>query len=436
MKKNTLKSLHIRNLLSFGDESPEIELGDLNVLIGSNGSGKSNLTEIIGLLRSTPKDFANEVGAGGGISNLLWKGRSRARSITASIQAVASPVGVKRPLLYWLSFAKAAGLLRSVDERIENEKPDEGHNQPYFYFDYQGGRPLLNVAGEQRSLRHEDVDPQKSILSQRQDPDQYPEVTYLGRFFGSFRLYRNWDFGPDSVVRDLYGAELKNDFWDEDISNLALTGTALANRRNRREPLVTVRSYVEGGFQGSTKSNCRQGFRLFFEKVIPRGSFRVIASGDRRAAFKDSCSALKQNQDDYIILLVDSEEAVTAGPWRHLGSREGDKWHRPAGAHDDQAHLIVQAMESWFLADRPALTDYYGQGFAVGSLPGQSNIELISKQDVFTALQQSSKKTQKGEYHKTRHEFELLERIDPNRVRTACQHADRLFVVRQRETAG
>jgi predicted ATPase len=139
MKKNTLKSLHIENLLSFGDDSPEIELGDLNVLIGSNGSGKSNLTEIIGLLRNTPKDFADEVGAGGGISDLLWKRGSRARSITASIQAVASPVGVKRPLLDRLSFTKAAGLLKIVDERIDNETPDEGHNKPYLYFDDHGG---------------------------------------------------------------------------------------------------------------------------------------------------------------------------------------------------------------------------------------------------------------------------------------------------------
>jgi predicted ATPase len=175
-EKNALNNLHIQDLLSFGDESPEIELGDSIVLIGSNGSGTSNLTEIIGLLRSTSKDFADEVGAGGSIPDLLWKGGSRARNITASIQAVASPVGVSRPLLYRLSLTKAAGLLKIVDGRIENEEPDEGYNKPYFYFDYHGGRPLLNVAGEQRSLKHEQVDPQKSILCQRQDPDQYPEV--------------------------------------------------------------------------------------------------------------------------------------------------------------------------------------------------------------------------------------------------------------------
>jgi hypothetical protein len=157
-----------------------------------------------------------------------------------------------------------------------------------------------------------------------------------------------------------------------------------------------VRIYVEGGSQGSTKSDCRQAFRSFFEKVVPRGSFVVIASGDRGAAFKDFCSGLRQHQSDYVILLVDSEGPVEARPWQHLMAREGDKWRRPAGADDDQAHLMVQVMESWFLADRQVLIDYYDQGFLATSLPGQRNIELISKQDVFRALQYASRNTQKG----------------------------------------
>ncbi len=247
MKKNVLKSLHIRNLLSFGDDSPEIGLGDLNVLIGPNGSGKSNLIEIIGLLRSTPKDFAAEVADGGGVSELLWKGKSKAKAAAATLQVVASPLGVKRPILYRLSFTRVGAQLRIVDERIENEEPDPGHDQPYLYFDYNGGRPMLNVAGKQRSLRHEEVDPQKSILSQRQDPDQYPEVTYLGRFFGSFRLYRNWSFGPDSEVRDLYGAEQKNDFLEEDISNLGLMLNRLrAEPKAKSELLEHLKMFYQG----------------------------------------------------------------------------------------------------------------------------------------------------------------------------------------------
>jgi hypothetical protein len=151
---------------------------------------------------------------------------------------------------------------------------------------------------------------------------------------------------------------------------------------------VKVRIYIEGGFEGSTLNNCRRAFRIFFEKVVPRGSFHVIACGDRVAAFSGFRSALEQHRGDFVLLLVDSEGAVSVGAtsWQYLESREGDKWKRPKGASDEQAHLMVQVMESWFLADRQALSDYYGEGFLHNSLPRQPNIEKIPKEDVFKAI--------------------------------------------------
>jgi hypothetical protein len=174
---------------------------------------------------------------------------------------------------------------------------------------------------------------------------------------------------------------------------------------------------------------------MFFEKVLAPGSFQVIASGSRDAAFKDFCSALKKHREDFIVLLVDSEEGVNTGVWQHLSARVGDNWRRPAGAVDDQAHLMVQVMESWFLADQDALADYYGQKFLRGSLPRQPNIELIAKEEVFSTLRHASKPTQKGEYHKTRHGFDLLELMSPNLVRAVSVHANNLFVVLQRVTS-
>lgn len=222
MIKNTIKSLRIENLLSFGPKSPPVELGELNVLIGPNGSGKSNFIEVLGLLHSTPKDLEAEIGAGGGISDLLWKGWKGKTGPVAVIDAIASPAGINQMLRYTLSFTKVGASIKIREERIENAKHIPAYDKPYLYYDYGGGKPVLNVAEKQRHLRREEVNTQQSILSQRQDPDQYPEVTYLGRFFSSFRLYRDWGFGPGSEIRDLYGAELKTDFLEEDISNLAL----------------------------------------------------------------------------------------------------------------------------------------------------------------------------------------------------------------------
>jgi hypothetical protein len=192
---------------------------------------------------------------------------------------------------------------------------------------------------------------------------------------------------------------------------------------------VSIRIYVEGGFEGSTKSNCRKAFGAFLGKVIPTRSFKIIASGSRKNAYEDFCTALNQHPDDVVILLVDSETAVNGTAWQHLYLREGDKWTRPASAGEDQAHLMVRVMEAWFLADQQALSTYYGQGFLRNSLSRQKNIELIDKEQVFKALSHASKHTQKGEYHKTRHGFDLLERIDPGLVRAASLHAETLFTV-------
>ncbi len=56
-REPAIRSLSIQNLLSFGEKKTTIVLENLNVLIGANGSGKSNLIEVIGLLQSTPRDL-------------------------------------------------------------------------------------------------------------------------------------------------------------------------------------------------------------------------------------------------------------------------------------------------------------------------------------------------------------------------------------------
>jgi recombinational DNA repair ATPase RecF len=52
--KRFLRTIKLRNILSFGPDTPELELQSLNVLIGPNGAGKSNLIEAISLLQAAP----------------------------------------------------------------------------------------------------------------------------------------------------------------------------------------------------------------------------------------------------------------------------------------------------------------------------------------------------------------------------------------------
>jgi hypothetical protein len=84
-------------------------------------------------------------------------------------------------------------------------------------------------------------------------------------------------------------------------------------------------------------------------------------------------------------------------------------------------------MEAWFLADRQALIDYYGQGYRDGGLPGNPSPEQILKRDLMDGLSRATRDTSKGEYHKTRHGFPILEKLDPAAVRARCPHADALL---------
>ena len=48
-----IRSVRLTNLLSFGAQSQTVELRSLNVLVGANGSGKTNFVEALGLLAAS-----------------------------------------------------------------------------------------------------------------------------------------------------------------------------------------------------------------------------------------------------------------------------------------------------------------------------------------------------------------------------------------------
>lgn len=200
---------------------------------------------------------------------------------------------------------------------------------------------------------------------------------------------------------------------------------------------MKLKVYMEGG--GDTrelKSRCREGFSEFLRKAgLENRMPRIVAGGSRQQTFGQFCTALgKARTDEFTGLLVDSEAAVPpgTGPWAHLDERDG--WVRPKPATDDNAQLMVQCMEAWFLADRDGLAGFFGNGFNRKVLPACADVENIAKSDLFAALRQATRRcTTKGEYGKGRHSFGILGRIDPGRVMAASPHAERLVETLMRQ---
>ncbi len=183
---------------------------------------------------------------------------------------------------------------------------------------------------------------------------------------------------------------------------------------------------IEGGGQGKGASIAhRKGFVSFVKRAGLQGKMpKIVLCGSRYKAYSKFKKESEYSQD--VILLVDAEATVaTNQPWEHLKKEDG--WERPDGTTDEQCHLMVQIMESWFLADKQALAKYYGRQFNRSALPKNQNIEEISKVDVEEGLKQATKKTQKGEYSKGSHSFKILALLDPEKVRKASPYADRFI---------
>lgn len=247
--KRFIRTLRLQNFLSFGSEGEEIELQPLNVLIGPNASGKSNTLAALSILRAIPRDLVTPIVEGGGVREWLWKGQT-SRPIAEIEATVEYPRG-PMPLRYRLNFTEIHSRLELVDEAIENERKRNPSNPDvYFFYRFQRGRPVLNVRTmptglpvltgltaevkdqdwrSQRSLQREDLLPDQSVLSQRKEPDQYPELTYLGNQFAAIQLYQESNMGRYVVSRVPQLADLPGDVLFENARNLGLVLNNLLN---------------------------------------------------------------------------------------------------------------------------------------------------------------------------------------------------------------
>jgi predicted ATPase len=261
-----LKSIRLKNILSFGAGHPAIDLRSLNVLIGKNAAGKSNMIEALSLLSAAPTDLARPLREGGGVDEWLNKGSGRPP--VAEIEVVYNHMPNNRPLRYRIEFTSTGQRFELIDEVLENEsKLQEGEQDVYFYYRYQKGNPVLNVIpldngdekgeGEERTrrfLKRESLEPNQSVLSQRKDPDQYPELTFLANQFSRMKFYREWNFGRYTPPRLPQKADLPEDFLMEDAGNLGLVLNDLQHRSETKSAIIQKLSRFHEGVEDlSTK---------------------------------------------------------------------------------------------------------------------------------------------------------------------------------------
>lgn len=243
----SIEQLKLENFLSYGSPGAVIDLLPLNVLVGPNGSGKSNLIEALAILRATAGDLASAFRAGGGIGEYVRKvpdGRE-----VVSIQATVLPSDLQSHLRYGIDIARVGAAPEVVREYLR-EPVAVGPKKTMLervVYDFNNGKVRLArrhlpnsepTPDELRLLNPQDLERDQSILSQRRDPELYPEITSLADLFIKIAIYQEWTFGAQTKSRLPQGTDLPTDFLRPDGSNLALVLNDLLKRSTTRNKLV------------------------------------------------------------------------------------------------------------------------------------------------------------------------------------------------------
>ncbi len=189
-----LSRIEIENLLSF--QHIELELRSLNVLVGPNAAGKSNLIRSLGLVQALPRRGLPQVMAEGGGPH-SWINRRTGGA--ARVQIVGTPALSFDYTLCFQEYGQGWDIIREEFTGVFQRNQDQV------------------VLGSMRTSVAANV----SVLSEIRDPNN-PPMTKFATALENIRLYREFVTGPRAQARTGTASSLLADYLLEDGGNLAL----------------------------------------------------------------------------------------------------------------------------------------------------------------------------------------------------------------------
>jgi len=205
-----IRSLTLSNILSFRDPGP-LALKPLNILIGANASGKSNLIDCIGLLRALPGNASSYINDRGGTESWVWKGAKHGAGTTAIRCELEL---ADETLTYDLTFAAV--------ERTFAIQTESLMSADYTYLRRRAGNLEIGHRGLPGSPDlTASVSPAESALSAYRFPSS--PITNAAHALGDIQIYHNFHTGTRDDTRIGVASSGPKHPLEEDGSNLALT---------------------------------------------------------------------------------------------------------------------------------------------------------------------------------------------------------------------
>ena len=179
--------------------------GNLNLIIGQNGSGKSNLLKFFELLRrSADGKLEDHILREGGLEQILWD--SQAENLTINLGLLLDADDnhtIPKSLKYSLIFNKMGveGDYKITQEILSCSNNTDTNKDTIELFERSLSKSNLND-GSGKKLLSINIVPNETILSQYSHPlvADYLAST-VQRSISSWRIFQSFDTSPDSPIR-------------------------------------------------------------------------------------------------------------------------------------------------------------------------------------------------------------------------------------------
>jgi len=211
-----LHKLKLENLLSF--RKTEVELRALNVLIGANASGKSNLIEAIGLLQAAPVDLAGAIRKLGGVHFVC----SLAKPFPVAV--IECDLLGDDPLKYRLEFAEESQSFTIVREVLGTQSSNPERTSAGTYF-YRTSNKLIFGPSFRKTFRGMNgsaVVSNQSAFALSKSPVDPTPITRVGRRFEALKIYREFRTTISSGARGGVSTSMAKGPLEDGGDNLAL----------------------------------------------------------------------------------------------------------------------------------------------------------------------------------------------------------------------
>ncbi|MCU6311354.1 AAA family ATPase [Enterobacter cloacae] len=197
-----INTLHIQNYRSIRDMSLELE--QLNIVFGPNGTGKSNIYKAIHLMHSAAQgQFSQALANEGGILKVFWAGKTRSDQLRRMNLAVETEtyeyelqVGFVEKLPYPSQFQldpviKEESLWLSGQHRRPSAQLMKRRNQAVF----------LNNVHHEKVTHSGTLYENESVFGQLGEPHLYPEVSQMRESLRNWRFYHEFSVASGSMMR-------------------------------------------------------------------------------------------------------------------------------------------------------------------------------------------------------------------------------------------